>query len=99
MPPAARLDALHPAEHDEGVDQRDAERRPQRQTEEAEPGEEDEGAAQQRDEQPVAAGGVEAEDAVARRTARRLDLPDRHADQAEDDEAEERRGLPRPGHP
>ena len=55
-----------------------ASRRPERRAHDAEPGEEDEGAAEERDEQAVAARRVEAEDAVPRRAAGRGALPDRH---------------------
>src|SRR5215470_7919171 len=90
---------LDPAKDRGGIEEGDHEAAPQRRAHEAEPGEEDEGAPQQRDEQPVATGCIEAEDAVPRSAARRIVLPDRHPDEAEKNEGEERSRRPGPGHP
>src|SRR5882724_7215797 len=56
----------NPAEDRDGVEDSDDEASPKRSSHEAEPAKEDEGAAQERDEQPVAARGIEPQYAAAR---------------------------------
>src|SRR5687768_8286335 len=76
--PATSLAASHPSKDAECVDEREAKSPPQVRADQPEPCEMDECAAEQRDEQAVAAGGVEAEHAPSRRAARRRELPHGH---------------------
>ena len=93
------MHSLHPAEHGEGVHKRDGQRAPQRGAEGGEPGELNEGAAEERDEQAVAAGGVDGEDATTQAAAGRDELLDRHGHEQQSDAREEGGGLRGPGHP
>jgi hypothetical protein len=68
--PTFRSDALDPAENAKGENQRQNECYPEMGIDQSEPGQMDEGAAQQRDEQPVAAGRFDGEDADSRVAAR-----------------------------
>src|SRR5262249_44528447 len=94
-----RFPPLYEPEYADGVDHRESESPPEIGPDQTQPGEMDEGAAEQRDEQAVAARGVESENAVARMAPRRGDFPDRHAAQHQEDGDEEGSRLPGPGHP
>src|SRR5262245_60254151 len=74
---------LDPAEDGKRTDKRDAKGTPEGRTEKGQPAEVDEGAPQQRDEQPVAAGGLDGEDAAAWRSAGGAQLPHGHRRQHE----------------
>src|SRR6185503_8924479 len=97
--PASSRMASHPSKHGDGVDEREAESPPQVRTNEPEPCEVNEGAAEQRNEQPIASCRIKAEHTVARATAGRGPFPHGHSRQREQDAAEERRCLPGPCHP
>ena len=66
---------LDPTEHDHSEDKGNGERAPKICADEGEPGQVDEGAAEQGDEEPVAARRVEAEDAAPRVAAGRVAFP------------------------
>src|SRR5688500_6146653 len=85
---------LDPPEHRDGVDEREAESPPQVRADQPEPCEMNEGAAQERNEKPVAARGLDPEHAAARRAPRRGEFPHGHGDQQQGDHAEEDPGLP-----
>jgi hypothetical protein len=88
-----------PAEDNEGPDDGDGHRTPQRSSIEGQPAQKDEGAAQMGHEQPVAAGGIQTEDAAPRRAARREILPDAHGQDGAEDIEEEGDGDAVPRHP
>src|SRR6056297_2555755 len=87
-----------PAEDRRGIDQADDQRPPLRGAEKPEPGQVDEGRAQKRDEKPVAARRLDAQDALARgfRVPRGEDRED---DQQRRDHREESGRGPCPCHP
>src|SRR5690606_14841451 len=89
----------HPSEHRDRVDERKAESPPEARAHEPEPGKMNEGAAEQRNEQPVAPGRLQAENADPLRPAGGHDLPRRHRTENQEDDEEERRRLPGPCHP
>src|SRR5687768_14870700 len=91
--------ASQPPEHARCVNERKAETSPQAWADQPEPCEIDAGAAEQRDDQAVAARRVEPQNAAPRPAAGRGPFPDRHGGQRQQDAGEERRGLPGPGHP
>src|SRR5690606_25088792 len=90
---------LYVAKHADGVDYGESESPPEAGADKPQPGEMNEGATEQRNEKPVAARRLEAQDADARIAARREIFPHTHADQQQKDGGEEGGGRPRPGHP
>src|SRR3546814_612185 len=89
----------HETEYQNRIDQREREGAPEDGADQPQPRQMDEGAAEQRQEQPVAARGLEAQQADAWRAARPQHLPDGHGDQQQEEHREEQRGRPGPGHP
>lgn len=86
-------------EHEPGPDDRDRQRAPERRADKPEPAQHDEGGTEQADEQPVAAGGVEAEDAAAGMAAGAAPFQKPHQRDRAEDEDEEGGGRPGPSHP
>ena len=97
--PRPPCSVLNEAENADGVDQRKDESPPQAGANQPQPCEMNEGAAQQRDEQAIATGRFETQDAVARRAARRDIFPKAHAEDQQRDGGEEGSRLPGPRHP
>ena len=86
-------------EHEQRPDESDTDTAPEWCTEQRHPGDHDEGGAEQADEQPVPACGVDAEDAAPWRAAGHEVFPDTHAGYRHRDKDEECGGRPGPGHP
>ena len=87
------------AEYQDGNDDRQRRRGPQRHADERQPQQVNERRREQRDEQPITARRVDAQHTAARVAPRGTQLPDRHDDQHCGDEAEEGGRLPGPCHP
>src|SRR6266850_883162 len=88
----------HPAEHHEGVHGREAGCPPEIRSHESEPAQMDEGAAQQRDEQPVAPRGGQTKHADPLHLGTE-DAEHRHEREQARQQPEEHPRLPRPRHP
>src|SRR5690606_847139 len=90
-------DTLNKAKYANGVDHREGDSPPQVRTNQSKPCQIDECAAEQRNEQTVAARGLEPQDAVAWCASGGSIFPDTHSNEQGGDTAEKSGGLPGPG--